>query len=305
MQSEEDIVTSSHVCLYGCAGQGRKTREDSKRQRTSSVTPDDAPAVAATCNAPLVVPGQHIGGSTPECLDRLSAAASAEDMRSLQKDCMAANQLSAENEQLSSSEDPASSPDSCFDSAFIPAGGSIGDLQQAAKHAVTTQVPPAPVIAPAQHQHQLRGGKVYRFGSIRSRSRLSVMDSGTVQAPSISEALGQVNFEHAAIACQAPSQPAQTSLEQKPSADELPCARPTQQGLHCALQPLPQAVAVLQTGNPTMAVANLVAGHTLARLPPAELALLIANHNGSDPALTQALQCAMSALSDAQLGNVG
>ncbi len=54
-----------------------------------------------------------------------------------------------------------------------------------------------------------------------------------------------------------------------------------------------------------MAVANLMAGHSLARLPPAQLALLIANHNGSDPVLTQALQCAMAALSDAQLGAVG
>ena len=58
-------------------------------------------------------------------------------------------------------------------------------------------------------------------------------------------------------------------------------------------------------GDTTVAVANLMAGHSLARLPPAQLALLIANHNGSDPVLTQALQCAMAALSDAQLGAVG
>ena len=213
----------------------------------------------------------------------------------MQRDCLAANQLSAENEQLSLSEDPDSSPDSCFDSAFIP-NGSVGDLQQASKHAAPAQVPPAPIIAP---------GTVYRFGCVRSRSRLSVMDSGVVQPVSAPESLEQVDTAHAALACQAPplllqSAQRQVALNQGLSARQAPQELPPQ-----ALQPVPLTVAAPQTGNPTMAVANLIAGHSLARLPPPELALLIANHDGSDPALTQALQCAMSALSDAQLGNVG
>lgn len=244
--------------------------------------------MAAACQAPTVPAEQRTGGATPECLDRLSAVASAEDMRSLQTGCVAANQLSAEHEQLSSSEDPDSSPDSCFDSAFIPAGGSQRDDKHAAP---AQQVPPAPTLAPTGAQHQLRGGKIYRFGSLRSRSRLSVTDSGTVQPPSVAEALCR----------QAPQQLLQATLEQSPDAKQPP---QQQQAAFAQQAPLQQAAA-LQTGNPTMAVANLIAGHSLARLPPAELALLIANHNGSDPALTQALQCAMSALSDSQLGNVG
>ena len=215
-------------------------------------------------------------------------------MRSSQRDCPAVNQLSAENEQLSLSEDPDSSPDSCFDSAFIPTG-SVGDLQQAGKHVAPAQVPPAPVLAP---------GKVYRFGSIRPRSRLSVADSGIVQPPSAPEAPEQVDLGRTGLACQAPALLLQSTQNQN-AGDQRPSAGQAQQGMQCNPQPVPHATGPPQTGNPTMAVANLIAGHSLARLPPAELALLIANHNGSDPALTQALQCAMSALSDAQLGNVG
>ena len=239
-------------------------------------------------------PAQHIGGSTPECLDRLSAAACTEPARSLERGCLAANQLSAEDEQLSLSEDPDSSPDSCFDSAFIPAGRG-GDPQQAAKHAAPAQVPLAPVLAP---------GKVYRFGCLRSRSRLSVTDSGSVQPPLLPESLRQADLGHAALACQ-PHGPLLQAPQKERPLDQGPSAGQLQQRLHCNPQPAPQAMAAPQTGNPTMAVANLIAGHSLARLPPHELALLIANHDASDPALTQALQCAMSALSDAQLGNVG
>lgn len=85
------------------------------------------------------------------------------------------------------------------------------------------------------------------------------------------------------------------------SAPAKPILPPQQQQQGMAVQVL----SVQSGGNPTAAMANLMAGHSLARLPPCELALLIANHNGSDPALTQALQCAMSALSDIQLGAVG
>ncbi len=192
------------------------------------------------------------------------------------------------------SEDPDSSPDSCFDSAFIPTG-SVGDLQQAGKQRAPAQVPPAPVIAP---------GTVYRFGCVRSRSRLSVTDSGVVQPTSAPESLEQADSAHAALACQAPPLLLQSAQRQAAPSQAL-SAGPVQQELHRNPQPMPLTVAAPQTGNPTMAVANLIAGHSLARLPPPELALLIANHDGSDPALTQALQCAMSALSDAQLGNVG
>ena len=282
------------------AGQVHKIGEDSKRQRISSITPD-APAVAATCNAPLVQTGQPIAGATPECLDRLSAVASAEDMRSLHTECQGVNQLSAETERLSTSEDPDSSPESCFDSAFIPAG-SVGDLQAVSKRAAPlSKVPPAPTLAPAHAQHQLRGGKIYRFGSIRSRSRLSVTDSGTMPPPSLPEALVSIALGQRA----APYLPQPSCLDEAPRTEHAPCTRQPQQQQGQLESTQQAAPVVAQTGNPTMAVANLVAGHTLARLPPAELALLIANHNGSDPALTQALQCAMSALSDAQLGNVG
>ena len=218
------------------------------------------------------------------------SCSSVEDVHSQQTECLARDQLSAQNEHLSSSEDPDSSPDSCFDSAFIPTI-KAGPAHWGAKAAGPAEVPPAPVLAPAP-QHPLHGGKVYRFGSLRSRSRLSLTDSGTVQQPAVP----------GASPCQAPPQLLQ------PCASLAPCAV-AQQFLTsrpaAPIHPAPVQVAAAQTGNPTMAVANLIAGHSLARLPPAELALLIANHNGSDPALTQALQCAMSALSDAQLGNVG
>ena len=240
------------------------------------------------------MPAQHIGGSTPECLDRLSAVACTKDVRSSQRDCPTANQLSAEDEQLSLSEDPDSSPDSCFDSAFIPTG-SVGDLQQAGKHVAPAQVPPAPVLAP---------GKVYRFGSIRPRSRLSAADSGVLQPLAAPEGPEQVDLGRTGLACQVPPLLLQSTQTQNAKGQGPSAAQP-QQGMQCNPQPVPRSTAAPQTGNPTMAVANLIAGHSLARLPPAELALLIANHNGSDPALTQALQCAMSALSDAQLGNVG
>ena len=145
---------------------------------------------------------------------------------------------------------------------------------------------------------------MYRFGCVRSRSRLSVTDSGVVQPASVPESLEQVDRAHAALACQAPPLQLQSTQRQAALSQGL-CAGQVQQELHRVPQPVPLTVAALQTGNPTMAVANLIAGHSLARLPPPELALLIANHDGSDAALTQALQCAMSALSDAQLGNVG
>ena len=245
--------------------------------------------MAAACPAQPLVSEQRIGGATPECLDRQSAVASIEDVRSQQTECLAQGQLSAQDEQLSSSEDPDSSPDSCFDSAFIPAI-KARPVQQGTRAAGLAEVPRAPALAPAQQQ--LHGGKVYRFGSLRSQSRLSMTDSGTVQQPAVPGALPY----------QAPPQVLQPCTKLAPCAvaSQLLASRPA-----APAQAAPVQVAAAQTGNPTMAVANLIAGHSLARLPPAELALLIANHNGSDPALTQALQCAMSALSDAQLGNVG
>ena len=245
--------------------------------------------MAAACPAQPLTSEQRIVGTTPECLDRQSAVASIEDARSQQTECRAQGQLSAQDEQLSSSEDPDSSPDSCFDSAFIPAI-KAGPAQQGANAAGPAEVPPAPVLVSAQQQ--LHGGKVYRFGSLRSRSRLSMTDSAAMQQPAVPGTLP----------CQAPPQVLQPCANLAPCAvaSQLLASRPAG-----PVQAAPVQVAVAQTGNPTMAVANLIAGHSLARLPPAELALLIANHNGSDPALTQALQCAMSALSDAQLGNVG
>ncbi|CAK0786325.1 hypothetical protein CVIRNUC_009538 [Coccomyxa viridis] len=269
-------------------GQAHRSSEDHKRRRVSSITPE-ALGVAAACPAQPLTSEQRIGGATPECLDRQSAVASIEDARSQQTECRAQGQLSAQDEQLSSSEDPDSSPDSCFDSAFIPAI-KTGPAQQGANAAGPAEVPPAPVLVSAQQQ--LHGGKVYRFGSLRSRSRLSMTDSAAMQQPAVPGTLP----------CQAPPQVLQPCANLAPCAvaSQLLASRPAG-----PVQAAPVQVAVAQTGNPTMAVANLIAGHSLARLPPAELALLIANHNGSDPALTQALQCAMSALSDAQLGNVG
>ncbi len=125
-----------------------------------------------------------------------------------------------------------------------------------------------------------------------------------MQPASVPESLEQVDRAHAALACQAPPLQLQSTQRQAALNQGL-CARQVQQELHHVPQLVPLTVAAPQTGNPTMAVANLIAGHSLARLPPPELALLIANHDGSDAALTQALQCAMSALSDAQLGNIG
>ena len=106
-------------------------------------------------------------------------------------------------------------------------------------------------------------------------------DSAAMQQPAVPGTLP----------CQAPPQVLQPCANLAPCAvaSQLLASRPAG-----PVQAAPVQVAVAQTGNPTMAVANLIAGHSLARLPPAELALLIANHNGSDPALTQALQCAMS-----------
>lgn len=298
-------------------------------------------SVAAALSSDSASPAPRLASSTP---DACEAAAQPHSCPS--PSCPEPELHASTGEELSSassSDLDSSSPDSCYDQAFIcEAGGGGGSAVRGAGPAAPSALrlqgsskvqrlpqPCAQHLAPprvaARRRRPLGQAEVYRFGQgmqLRG-SRLSVPG-----APR-----GCQRMRSAAAARHAPARgptpPACDSHSSAPNAPGVPVAeqpaaaalrlaalqvaapappqppQQQQQQSEAAHSRLPQQGQPPAGGDTTVALANLMAGHSLARLPPAQLALLIANHNGTDPVLTQALQCAMAALSDAHLGAVG
>lgn len=327
--------------MYSCTGE--EIEVGGKRRRVTPAATQSLGhlcSVAAALSSDSASPAPRLASSTPDACEAVQQPQSCPS-----PSCPDPELLASTGEDLSSassSDLDSSSPDSCYEQAFI-CDGIIGP----AVPADASQVQPpaysivqrqalrpcsahAPAARAARHRRPLGQGEVYRFGQgmqLRS-SRLSVpgaprecqrtrssvarhtVTRGGPAQPAATEA-GVCGSGSPSAPC-APaatlhSQPAAAALRAAALqvATSLPEGAPAPAGAAHSSRQLQAGLCSTGGGDTTVAVANLMAGHSLARLPPAQLALLIANHNGSDPVLTQALQCAMAALSDAQLGAVG
>lgn len=312
-----------------------------KRRRVTPQVPHSLGhlcSVAAALSSDSASPAQCLASSTPDACEAAQPPHSCPSPSCPEPELHVST--GEELSSASSSDLDSSSPDSCYEQAFIcdagapmrvaaplpgaPVamrlqGSSTVRRQQQLPQPCALHVAP-PRAAPRQQRRPLGQAEVYRFGqSMQLRSsRLSVAGAPrecqrtrssvarhAVRAPAPQPASDSPSAPYAPPV-PAQAQPAATAL--RIAAIQTVTSAPAQP------EPVPAAATSLAVpqgdqpaagGDTTVAVANLMAGHSLARLPPAQLALLIANHNGSDPVLTQALQCAMAALSDAQLGAVG
>ena len=307
---------------------GEEVEAGGKRRRVTPRVPRSLGhlcSVAAALSSESASPAQCLASSTPDACEAAQPPHSCPSPSCPEEPELHVS-TGEELSSASSSDLDSSSPDSCYEQAYIcdagaraapaPArlqGSSSLRRQQLPQPCAQHMAPPR--SAPRQQRRSLGQAEVYRFGQgmqLRS-SRLSVAGaprechrtrSGVAKRAPASEFIDLTQSPSTAPGAPAvPTQAQPVATVLRIAALQVAASAPAQ------TEPVPLQVAggdqPAAGGDTTVAVANLMAGHSLARLPPAQLALLIANHNGSDPVLTQALQCAMAALSDAQLGAVG